>query len=438
MIGSVLFEGRIMPSPVLPRYYAFKMLLITMPLIGVAGMLCSLFSYRRSVDAIKWKLLLLHLFIAIPLLGIIVRGSVFYDGVRHLLFLVAFLSLSAAIGIEWLIFRASTKRVVKILAGVGSLLLAFSPLGFMVRNHPFEYTYYNKTVGGLKGAYGYYETDYYNYSVKQAYEWLLVHEADAIRRSTDSLKLASGCYNQLYYNYTQSRPSRLRLVDENFATQNRAEWDYGIFISRYLDGPAIQNGYWPAQAKVIYQVKADGVPLCVVLKNDQQQFGYKAYRAKISRNYGAATIYARMAVQQYPNDLEIWSDMARCYLMLNKLDSARWASDAALALSGDNNVSVYYAGEIAFRQGDVPRALTVYSNFLKRYPHLAMTWLGLAQAQALAGDLHAARRSFWKGVLINMEDRYRMYRVLETIAGKCGLPDQARTFAALAEAHYEP
>ena len=40
----------------------------------------------------------------------------------------------------------------------------------MLLNHPYEYIYYNQLVGGLNGAYGNYETDYYYVSSDRGFK----------------------------------------------------------------------------------------------------------------------------------------------------------------------------------------------------------------------------------------------------------------------------
>ena len=51
-------------------------------------------------------------------------------------------------------------------------LLAAEPVGWTIRNHPHEYVYFNPLVGGLDGAFGNYETDYWGNSIRMASEWL--------------------------------------------------------------------------------------------------------------------------------------------------------------------------------------------------------------------------------------------------------------------------
>ena len=58
------------------------------------------------------------------------------------------------------------------------VLLSVHPLKFMIANPPYFYLYYNQFVGGLKGAYANYETDYYYVSQTEASEWLIDYLKD--------------------------------------------------------------------------------------------------------------------------------------------------------------------------------------------------------------------------------------------------------------------
>ena len=436
----LLFEGKFEYIANLPWYYGSKMVVITTPFIFLAGALLSAIlalsakvgsSYRKYVPVLLFMILF-------PFLFMLARGSALYDGVRHLLFIIVTITVCAAIGMDELVFRLKGQKIFGTIIPIITLLLLLSPARFMARNHPYEYLYFNELVGGLPGAYTYYETDYYMHTPKEAYHWLLEHEGKAIFHAKDSLTLSTSCSAEVNYNFIHVHPAPFKVIDEGFATQNRSNWDYGIFISRYLDGPAMRSGYWAEPSKIIHTIYADGVPICIILKNDSLRYGYKAWAAQEGGDYRTSANYGIKAVGQYPKDLEAWSNLARAYLGLNRLDSAQWASDHALALSGDNNVSVYYAGEIAFRQEDYRRALSIYQKFLKRYPKLSMTWLGIAQAQGLMGNLPAAEKSFWTGYRIDVGDQYRIYKVLAILAHRKGYPLQNQFFEQLATRNYNP
>jgi hypothetical protein len=56
---------------------------------------------------------------------------------------------------------------------------------------PYQYTYFSPLLGGLKKAYGNFETDYWMLSVKEAASWLKQHEK--IDRDNKSHTVATNC-----------------------------------------------------------------------------------------------------------------------------------------------------------------------------------------------------------------------------------------------------
>lgn len=436
--SHLLFEGKFEYIPLLPRYYGIKMLLITLPLFVISGFALTIIAWFRSRNnsPLRTYLPVLLFMVLFPFLFMLIRGSFLYDGVRHLLFIIALISVAAAIGIDQFFVLMDSRKLILHSFLVSITILAFLPLRFMVRNHPYEYTYFNEFIGGLAGAFSYYETDYYMHSVKKAYEWLVENQSIQLKNAPDSTTLTTDCGAQILYNYSKANPAPFRIIYEGFSTQNQSDWDYGIFISRFMDGPALRSGYWPGNGKVIYEVKADGVPLCIVLKNDQFRYGFKAWKAQEKGDFDRSVFWGRKAAKMYPNDLEIWSNLSRAYLAMNKPEDAAIASSKAFSLSSDNNVTVYYAAEIAFRLNNIPEAKRIYQNYLKRYPHSSMAWLGLAQALAMEGDIPRAETSFWRGYLIDTGDQYRIYKVLAAIARKKGFAPQALIYEDMARKTY--
>jgi hypothetical protein len=45
----------------------------------------------------------------------------------------------------------------------------------MVRLHPYEYIFFNRSFGGLRAALGRYETDYWGVSHKEGVDWLIAN-----------------------------------------------------------------------------------------------------------------------------------------------------------------------------------------------------------------------------------------------------------------------
>lgn len=414
----VLFEGKMTDCKYLPWYYTHKMLFITFPLITLAGLALSLWAVcRKKVVAQRRLLGLLLCFALFPLVMMIVRGTVLYDGIRQVVFIVALLTICAAIGLESLL-QTLPGRGSRIAAGVLMIAGCLLPVRFMAANHPNEYVYYNELVGGMRGAFGNYELDYYMNSVKQAFDWLKMQEGVKIRAAGDSLLLASDCDDQLYYNYNRQAQLPLRIIPSNLFSQHTTDWDYAIYMTRYLDKDALRNGYFNSP-KAIHTIYVDGVPICTVLKNDTARLGYQGFVALSGEQYEAAARLTKQAATQYPRDLELWMTLTSIYLKLNRPDEADAAIREALKITRTNRTTVIVAGDIALMRGDVPRALLLYSLAVHAFPGSDAPWLRLAQAQAMIGDMAAAKASITHQQPVDSMDWYRLRETEQLIwAGK--------------------
>jgi len=413
----VLFEGQFMDCKNLPWYYIHKLLLITLPLVVLAGFLGSLvLPWIRRVPLNRTYFSILLFFTLFPLFSMIIRGSVFYDGIRQLLFVVALILICAAIGL-WQLLRllpSGGGRTVGLLAIAGGAAL---PVRYAVANHPNEYIYYNELVGGVKGAFSNYELDYYYNSVRQAYDWLYQHEGPAIRAAKDSLTLGSDCAGHIYYHYNRVGKLPVKVAEVNLFSQHKTDWDYAIFITRYLDHDALKNGYFNSP-KSIHTITADGVPICMVLKNDTARYGYKAHLAKQAGRLNEAAAYLGKALAQYPGDVELWTDLTLLYMETNELDKAEYAINNALKISSVNHNSVHLSWEIAFRKQDLPKALQILTFATNYYKGTDAPWLRLAEAQALTGDLPGARLSIDQAIRTGDVDEAILARVKHILSLK--------------------
>lgn len=394
---SVLFEGYFTNCKNLPWYYIHKLLLLTLPLIVLAGFGISLFfAIARKREVNRLFLWLLLFFIAFPLISMVLRGSVFYDGIRQFLFIVAFIIVVAAAGLWQLLYLLRTRlaRIAGVLAVAVGIAL---PLKYCIANHPNEYIYYNELAGGVKGAFSNYELDYYYNSIRQAYDWLKLHEGERIRSSKDSLILAADCYQHLISHYNAVGKLPLKIIDANLYSQHKSNWDYAIFITRFLDHEELKNGYFNSP-KAIHTIKADGVPICIVLKNDSLRYGYKGHLAMQAGQYTEAEQYWLKAVAWYPGDVELWTDLTLLYLKTNQADKAQWAVDNALKISSVNHNTVHLSWEVAFMKKDIKKAVEILTFATRYYRGTDAPWLRLAAVQLETGDTAAARSSLGKAI----------------------------------------
>jgi hypothetical protein len=111
--------------------------------------------------------------VLLPISFIMVNGSTLYDGVRHVLFLIPLLAVIASYGFVR-IFPFLLRQALVTAAGIGALL-AYQ-LHVLTMLHPLEYIAFNAFAGGVPGAYGRFDMDY----------WALAAQV-AMRRLEDRL-----------------------------------------------------------------------------------------------------------------------------------------------------------------------------------------------------------------------------------------------------------
>ncbi len=166
---KVLYMGRMIPALHLPWHYLPVWFWITTPL-SLMGLF--LVGFARAFRRLRAEQdFLLAATVVLYLIHYLALRPVIYDGLRHYLFLLPVLGTLAA-GAFWDLwdrwksswFRAAL--VVAVLADLGMVAV------HMVRLHPYEYIYFNRWVGGGRGAFGRYETDYLGESLNEGMGFL--------------------------------------------------------------------------------------------------------------------------------------------------------------------------------------------------------------------------------------------------------------------------
>ena len=163
--GLVLFDGRQYPADKLPSSYLPTWFLITTPLVVLVGMVFAI----AHVRGWGWPRLALWTVALLPIVLIIARGSMVYDGMRHVLFAYPPMAVLAASG--WTALLTDRQRWLRI--GGFALLIAglVNVLSFNLRSYPNQVAYINELAGGPSGAFGSYELDYWGNCMLQAVEW---------------------------------------------------------------------------------------------------------------------------------------------------------------------------------------------------------------------------------------------------------------------------
>ena len=176
--GQVLFDGQLYPAEHLPAVYLPQLIALQLPEVALFGLLAAAVFVVPAVLGRGWQLLTdrrslcYSVVIAatlVPLVHFIVTRPIVYNGIRHYLFVVPPLIVLAGIGLErtYAFLRARGKWLWR---GYTALLAvaAAAQIAIMVELHPYEYIYYNAFAGGVAGAAGRYDLDYWGLSLAEA------------------------------------------------------------------------------------------------------------------------------------------------------------------------------------------------------------------------------------------------------------------------------
>jgi hypothetical protein len=159
------------PDPLLQAVVTMPELPLLLLIVGTAVLVARLV---RGEDE-RGTARLLLVWMTVPVLRNSVPGAVNFDGIRHFLEFLPAAALVTAVGAASLVRRIAAPQ--RTAAACALTLLLVANVGTaLVRYHPFEPLYFNRLVGGLRGAserFGIPEaTDYWGGSYRHGLRWL--------------------------------------------------------------------------------------------------------------------------------------------------------------------------------------------------------------------------------------------------------------------------
>lgn len=194
--GTNLFMGMRFKGTEVPWYYIPGWIAVTSPLIYVAlGLIAVLYfplriwkrltkknvlwnNHFELVELIAWGLFI------VPILIIILKNSVLYNGWRQVYFLYPFLLLVILAFLKsW--ESAWDKNLIRFIPFAFLTVQMFIELSFIIKNHPYQMTYFSVIAGDNHSQR--YEMDYWGLSYKQAFEKLAAkHPKETIKVKTSN------------------------------------------------------------------------------------------------------------------------------------------------------------------------------------------------------------------------------------------------------------
>lgn len=240
--GDVLFNGAKFPSTALPLSYLPLLFSIQLTepvwILALAGLYLSLFGSAKKTG-LPILFLLWFLF---PVAILMLRGASLYDNFRQILFI--FPPVFLMVGV---LFERITKPAWRTV--VIAVCLLPSLFG-VVSLYPYEYTYYNQFIGGIHGASGRFETDYWLTSYREAAEYI-----------NENASPSAGVWVEGPGNvfFPFSRPDLN--VNSWSSYQPLSGYEYVVASSRFMDNETAQP-----DAVIVHRIMRGDAVLAVIRK----------------------------------------------------------------------------------------------------------------------------------------------------------------------------
>ncbi|MGF7209156.1 hypothetical protein GGE65_003753 [Skermanella aerolata] len=272
--GSVLVNGTMIKATELPAYYLPLFMVAQLPELVLAGLMAAFLVgglgltkvlttgkgigelLKEAARPVVLRFFLLILSALFPLIYFMVARPLALNGMRHFLFMLLPCTVLAALALDrlwtWGAERWPARQwAIAMPLAVTIIFQTWS----MVRLHPEEYIFYNQLVGGVAGADGRFELDYWGTSIAEATEIM-----EAKLKAENGGRLGGR-----YKVFVCANPtSALYFLPPNFVlTEDRREADF--FVALTLSGCDKTS-----DGKIIAEVSRFGAKLAVV--KDRRDF----------------------------------------------------------------------------------------------------------------------------------------------------------------------
>lgn len=384
-----IYDGRVQWSDAVPWYYSPKYMLMTIPIVVLLGFLLGLVFLRHNRK--QWFFHTVLLFTALfPVIWIVADRSNVYGGWRHLLFVYPSFVVFSALGLNTLISLVKN-RYAKSAVVLALCVLCIHPVSHCIRNHPFEYLYFNQLAGGVKGAYGQYEIDYYHHSLGEASKWVIENaKKDAL---TTGDKIIVGCWHPKPLNYFfRKHTDKFETAFIRWSERGNTDWDYAIISVTGIDPATIQNGTFPP-ANTVHKVEVDGVPICIVLKR-MQKYDCQGYEAMQKKDYEKAEELFLKALEVEPTNETAVLGMSDIYLRKARTDSLKAESLAAcgklldtfIKANPNNETANLMKANCLLMEGKLQDALAVCDKIIRHNSKYETSYRLAANIKLALGD----------------------------------------------------
>ncbi|GHT40275.1 hypothetical protein AGMMS49965_08310 [Bacteroidia bacterium] len=332
------------------------------------------------------------------------------------------LVVAAALGFNFLINWAKNKKM-KIAFTVLPVVLLFDPFIFTVRNHPYEATYCNRFVGGVKGAYGNYDLYDLDGSKREAAEWILADVAKNGAPDPTRKTLVATWHQSDYYFRKDTANFSINYV--RWEERNSVDWDYAFYAIAGVHHLRRSKEAYPPQ-NTVYQVKVDGVPIALVLKREDRS-SYYGDIAFLQGDYAKAQTQLLKALEYDAYDEQALNDFIQIYLAAGKpedIDIAMELAEHWQSFAKNDLNALTFMGRLYFYKGDFANALLMANTLIELHPHQINGLLIAAYVYERQNNLEEAWHTLSN--IVMKQDCKPAYELMLHIVNRIGDEDAAQ------------
>ncbi|GHV36590.1 hypothetical protein FACS1894178_7970 [Bacteroidia bacterium] len=450
-----VWEGNAVWSDMFPWYYTPKYIFMTIPVAVIIGFILSFFFSNNKNN--RFEMFIVYFTVIFPIFWIVYSKANVYGGWRHVMFAYLPMVVLAGLGFNGLIEKvkkipALSGTTVKIVLSALPFLLLIMPIIHVVKNHPYEYVYFNEFVGGVKNAYGNYEMDYYYHSTREATEWVMKDAATQIQKDSQSTintkKIKVATWHTASVGYFLKKDSTHFQCDfSRWYQRSENDWDYAVFTITGIDPYQLKGEFFPPK-NTVYQVKVDNIPICIVLKREDYS-GYIATQFKQNNQIDSAVFYYKKALEYDPHDEVSLGDLADIYFQTGKYDESAQLLERGLQVAPNDASMNYYFANYKLMKGDVQGAISICTQQIDYNPknsgmYFLLSNIYLQQRNSIAaekvlvklmeaGQFDNRAAQMYVGILQNAglseQAIYRkMYKALADSFEKLGRKEEAKQY----------
>ena len=365
-----LFEGKLVLSNALPKYYSLKYLIISYPIVVILGMvlafLLAAFSLKKNQLFGYFMLTFSFLFV---FFWMSFKTSNYYGGIRHLTFIYPLAICLAVFGYYFLqnLLEKFSNQFVNLVPALLLVALSIPPAVHIVKNYPYSYVYFNEIAGGVKNAYDKYETDYFQHSLKHATEWFKANELANMPDSATVNIVTNDHFNTSYY--LRDVADKVQVSYTRYYEKSQKDWDYAILYCGYISPNQLTDKLWPPKG-TIHTEEVDGFPIGVVVKRISYEdiLGFEALKQQQPEK---AKMHFRKFLQKDPENDEVLEGYARTFMAERDYDSTIVYANKSLAYNERQIGALLIKASAQNAKKDYQAALATASQLIAEKDDLA-------------------------------------------------------------------